>query len=112
MFTKNGCSYCEEQKGITDYFKTAFDWEIRSIDIDENPEFASQFKIEITPTIIIVARETGEHMPVSAGVISVEEISHKEFIDPSVSKKRNTAGTIFMKSSNEYDSGNPLKKGF
>lgn len=112
MFTAQGCSYCEEQKGINKYFQTAYGWEIREIDIAQNPKFASQFNIEMTPTLIIVSRENGEYMPISAGVISVDEISQRAYRSIRYLRKEIQPEQYFMKSSNEFDSGNPLRKGF
>ena len=55
-------------------------WESRRIvDISMNPEFASNFAVEITPTIILVHKATQEYLLVSSGVISMENLQRRLF---------------------------------
>ncbi len=74
MFTQEGCSYCTAQEDIIVFFENKFGWEIRRIDFLRDKDIAAQFNVEITPSILIVARESGKAMYVSTGVVTMEEL--------------------------------------
>jgi conjugal transfer pilus assembly protein TraF len=77
MFTREGCDFCEAQKSILAYFVHKYGWPVRMIDIEQNPNMAARFNITMTPTIILVDKNSRDYMPVSAGVISMSELSLK-----------------------------------
>ncbi|MBU0991715.1 MAG: conjugal transfer protein TraF [Proteobacteria bacterium] len=78
MFVRNGCDYCVEQDNIIQYFENLYSWDIRKVDIDENPALATKFNIQVTPTILIV-HEDGEHLVVSYGVVSMADIQKRVY---------------------------------
>lgn len=73
VFVKPGCGYCDTQLKILRYAETD-GVPIKIINVDENPLAAERFAVEVTPTIIVVDQKTGKYMPISAGVISLDEI--------------------------------------
>jgi len=79
MFTSEGCGFCDSQSGILEYFNNMFAWQVREIDINENPAMAERFQIEITPSLIIVHRETGDFIPLSAGVVSMNDLKSRVY---------------------------------
>ena len=79
MFTAEGCGFCDSQSDILDYFNNMFGWQIRKVDINENPAMSAKFQVEITPTLILVHRETGDFMPLSTGVISMADLKSRVY---------------------------------
>lgn len=76
MFVRPGCGYCDEQEGIISHFETQYNWQIRTVNIEEKPALAAKFNVQITPTLIMVHKE-GEHMIISYGVISMSDIEKR-----------------------------------
>lgn len=74
MFTADGCGFCDSQSDILEYFNNMFGWPIRKVNINENPAMATKFQVEMTPTLILVQRESGDFMPLSSGVISMSDL--------------------------------------
>ena len=77
MFYSNNCSYCSAQVSILAYFKDNFKWPVRMINIDEKPDAAARFNVSTVPQIILVYKKTKDYLPVSTGVISLEELKTK-----------------------------------
>jgi len=79
FFWKPGCSYCEDQKKILTWFENQSGWIVKPVNILENPKAAAKVGVEITPTIVLIKKGEKDHFPVSAGVISAEEIEDKTY---------------------------------
>ena len=73
VFVSPTCHYCDTQLGILKYAEND-GVQIKVVDITKNPAAQSKFGITSTPTIILVDRTTGQYMPISAGVSSLEDI--------------------------------------
>lgn len=73
VFVQPGCGYCEAQLKILKYAE-ADGIPVKVVDITRNPAVKERFGIEITPTIIVVDQKTGEYLPISAGVVTLDEI--------------------------------------
>jgi conjugal transfer pilus assembly protein TraF len=78
-FQRPDCSYCDEQSRILDWFTNATGWTVKRVNIQENPGLAAKFSVEITPTLILIQRGNQDYLPVSAGVISADEIEDKAY---------------------------------
>lgn len=78
-FHRPDCSYCDEQSHILDWFSRETSWTVKKVDILHNPELAARFTIEITPTLILIQKGNQDYLPVSAGVISADEIEDKAY---------------------------------
>ena len=72
MLTQQGCAYCEAQRGVLKHFQDKFGWEIREIDVDAQPQLASRFAVESTPTTIVIFRDSKEWQTVALGVETLE----------------------------------------
>ena len=77
VFNRQNCPYCEEQKGILGYFQNYFGWDIKNVDITEQPGAATKFNVEITPTIILVKKGSSDYFPVSSGVIAMNQLKDR-----------------------------------
>lgn len=75
LFVKKGCPYCVAQARIMDYI-IAEGFKVRYVDVDEYPRFASEYGVEIVPTILLVHR-SGWALPIGSGVISLDEIKRR-----------------------------------
>lgn len=73
VFVQPGCEYCEAQLRILQYAQ-AEGVDVKVVDITKNPSAVKAFGIELTPTIIVVDKQTGKYMPISSGVIALDEI--------------------------------------
>ena len=78
-FQRPDCSYCDEQSRILDWFTNETGWIIKRVNIRENPGLAAKFSVEITPTLILIQQGNQDFLPVSAGVISADEIEDKAY---------------------------------
>ena len=78
-FQRPDCSYCDEQSRILEWFTTETGWTVKQVNIQENPGLAAKFNVDITPTLILIQKGNQEYLPVSAGVISADEIEDKAY---------------------------------
>jgi len=73
VFVQEGCKYCDAQMQILK--RAAMDGiAIKVVDIARQPQVAAQFGIETTPTIILVERSSGKHLPIASGVTALDDI--------------------------------------
>ncbi|MBN2569286.1 MAG: conjugal transfer protein TraF [Deltaproteobacteria bacterium] len=70
-FTAPGCKYCDAQDDILIYFVQRAGWTVKGIDVHERPDLAERFGIQVTPSITLIYRNSGDFFPVSAGVMDV-----------------------------------------
>lgn len=75
LFVKRECPYCLVQAQILEYM-VAEGFKVRYVDVDKFPRFASEFGVEIVPTILLVHR-SGRALPIGSGVISLDEIKRR-----------------------------------
>jgi len=73
-FYRPDCRFCEEQAKILRNFAHDYSWEVKKVDISASPGTAGTFRITMTPALILVERQSGEHLTVSVGVASKSEI--------------------------------------
>ncbi|AAR35500.1 conjugal transfer protein TraF [Geobacter sulfurreducens] len=78
-FQRPDCSYCDEQSRILDWFTNETGWTVKKVNISENTGLAAKFSVEITPTLILIQKGNQDYLPVSAGVISADEIEDKAY---------------------------------
>jgi conjugal transfer pilus assembly protein TraF len=76
-FNQAGCGYCEAQEEILARFEHLAGWSVRRIDIAQNFELAAKFQVEITPTLLLISRETQESQIISSGVISLDQLNKR-----------------------------------
>jgi len=78
-FWKPGCPYCQAEDKILRYFIASRHFSVQPVNIHEQPEVAAQFNISITPSIVLIKRGNGTPLPISYGVISLDELEARVF---------------------------------
>ncbi len=78
-FTQAGCQYCDAQDQILSYFVASRGWTVKAIDIRQQPDVAAKFNVSITPTIMLIKKGESQHLPMSSGVISMDELDTRIF---------------------------------
>lgn len=74
-FHRPDCRFCQAEEKVLAYFIERYaSWEIKKVDVYKEPTAAARFGASIVPYILVVYRETGEYMPVSAGVVSLTDL--------------------------------------
>lgn len=76
-FYSPDCKFCQAQSGILRYFLDQYHWEISYINIDQNPNIASRFGVQRVPSLILIKRDRNDYIPISSGVISVNELKRR-----------------------------------
>jgi len=80
VFVSERCPYCKAQLSIIRTFVENYGWEVKVVDTDYDKRAVSVFGIEVTPSIILVSKRTGEWFPLSAGVISMAEMKERIYL--------------------------------
>ncbi|MGI9377312.1 MAG: conjugal transfer protein TraF [Tsuneonella suprasediminis] len=68
MFSRSTCGYCRVQWPIVQRFQEEMGWQVTLQDIDRKPELAQRFGVEITPTTMIIRRNSRQRMVIASGV--------------------------------------------
>ncbi len=76
-FYRVSCPYCAAQEKILDMFTEKYGWKVKGVDIEENPGLANQFNVEIVPFILLIQKGNEDSIPISSGVISLNDIEHR-----------------------------------
>ncbi len=79
VFVQPGCVYCDAQLSILKYYEQNHAVPVKVVDITRESEAAAMFGVTVTPTIVVVSKNTKDWMPVSSGVISLEEIEARVY---------------------------------
>jgi len=77
FFVSPGCSFCEKQAGILNYFVDKYGWQIKTVDISRNINSAARFNITLTPTLLLIKKGQDNYMTVASGVIAMTELERK-----------------------------------
>ncbi len=78
-FYSPACQYCIEQEGIVRYFEERYGWEVKRMDTTQDTHLSSMFDITVTPTIILLHRDTPDPIIVSTGVVSLSDMEERIF---------------------------------
>ena len=68
FFTTQTCPYCKVQRNINKLFIDRYQWAIKEIDIEKNPEAVARFAIQTTPMTLLIERNSERWLPVAVGV--------------------------------------------
>jgi thioredoxin 1 len=71
-FDQPGCMGCVEQSPINRQVEKALHIEIQEIDAVKNPRFVAQYRLRVTPTIVIL--QNGEEKRRFEGLVHREEL--------------------------------------
>lgn len=74
VFMSEGCPYCDAQEPILDMFYASHGWNIKKLNIKEYPDIAEKYSITLTPSIIVVSRETQKAIPLTSGIVTLPEL--------------------------------------
>lgn len=68
MFSRLSCGYCRVEWPIVQRFQDEMGWQVTLMDIDRHPDLGQRFGVEVTPTTMIIRRNSRQHMVIAAGV--------------------------------------------
>ncbi|MEQ6335253.1 conjugal transfer protein TraF [Sphingobium sp. MK2] len=68
MFARESCGYCKVQWPIVQRFQDEMGWQVSLMDLDRKPELSQRFGVEVTPTTMIIRRNSSQRMVIAAGV--------------------------------------------
>jgi thioredoxin 1 len=71
-FDQEGCMGCVEQSPINRQVEKALNIQIQEIDAVKNPRFVTQYRLRVTPTIVIL--KNGEEKTRFEGLVHREEL--------------------------------------
>jgi len=74
LFTKTGCSYCDDQKSILSEFIKSVPWTIREINISVRPDVGRRFDVDVTPMLVLVSSVSDKYVPIARGVQTADDI--------------------------------------
>ena len=79
MFSRASCGYCRVQWPILQRFQEDYGLPVTLIDIDQRPEAAQRFGIEVTPTTMLIRRGSPQHMTIAAGIEAYPTIAQMTY---------------------------------
>jgi conjugal transfer pilus assembly protein TraF len=68
MFSRASCGYCRVQWPIVQRFQEEMGWQVTLMDLDRRPDLAQRYGVEITPTIMLIRRNSAQRMVIASGV--------------------------------------------
>ncbi|PNU06017.1 conjugal transfer protein TraF [Novosphingobium guangzhouense] len=68
MFARASCGYCRVQWPIVQRFQDEMGWQVSLMDLDRKPELGQRFGVEVTPTTMVIRRNSAQRMVIAAGV--------------------------------------------
>lgn len=74
-FSSKTCEYCRIQDGVLQQLLSAFNFDIKIVELTKNQALAQRFNIKQTPSILIVKRNSDKYLPVSFGATSLPELT-------------------------------------
>lgn len=77
VFTSEGCEYCKAQKPIMDLFYSMYGWDIRYLDRNQYRNIADKYSVTMTPSILAIAKNVKDAMPISSGIITLPELKRR-----------------------------------
>lgn len=75
MFSRTSCGYCRVQWPIAQRFQEEFGWQVIRQDLDAHPELGQRFGVEVTPTIMVIKRDSQQRMTIASGVEAYPNLS-------------------------------------
>jgi conjugal transfer pilus assembly protein TraF len=79
MFSRASCGYCRVQWPILERFREETGWQITLMDIDRRPELGQRFGVEVTPTTMVIRRDSAQRMVVANGVESYPNLAQTTY---------------------------------
>lgn len=79
MFSRESCGYCRVQWPIIQRFQEDYGWQAIRQDLDAHPELGSRFGIEVTPTTMVIRRDSAQRMVIASGVEAYPNLSQMAY---------------------------------
>ncbi len=76
-FYSPSCHFCAEQNKILQLFQAKHPWNVKPINITQNPKLAEKLQVHAVPYLLLLSRKSKETMPIAAGVISLAELEKR-----------------------------------
>jgi conjugal transfer pilus assembly protein TraF len=77
VFETAGCQYCDIQRPVIDRFEATHGWIVKHVDIDEYRQLADRYGIEITPSVLMLVRDSNNAVPISTGVVTMPDLRER-----------------------------------
>jgi conjugal transfer pilus assembly protein TraF len=68
MFSRSSCGYCRVQWPIVQRFQDEMGWQVTEMDLDKRAELGARFGVDVTPTTMIIRRNSQQRMVIASGV--------------------------------------------
>ncbi|KFG88422.1 Thioredoxin [Sphingobium herbicidovorans NBRC 16415] len=68
MFSRTSCGYCRVQWPILQRFQEETGWQIIREDLARRPDLGVRFGVEVTPTTMVIRRNSAQRMVIANGV--------------------------------------------
>lgn len=68
MFSRSTCGYCRVQWPIIQRFQEEMGWQVTLMDLDQRPDVRERFGVEVTPTTMLIRRNSRQRMVIASGV--------------------------------------------
>jgi conjugal transfer pilus assembly protein TraF len=79
MFSRTSCGYCRVQWPIVQRFQEEMGWQVTLMDLDQRPDLGERFGVEITPTTMVIRRNSRQKMVIASGVEAYPNLSQMAY---------------------------------
>lgn len=76
-FYSPSCPYCKEQDKYLDVFTRKYRFNLKKINKDENRVLAERLNVVRTPALILIKKGNEEHIPISNGLVPLDELENR-----------------------------------
>lgn len=76
MLTQKGCSACDLQRATLAAFADKYGWPVKEVDIQEKPEAANRFNVQVTPTTLIAGKQSKDWQTVAIGAETLTSMTN------------------------------------
>ena len=79
MFARTSCGYCRVQWPIIQRFQDEMGWQVTMMDLDQRPDLGQRYGVEVTPTTMIIRRNSAQRMVIATGVETYPNIAQMAY---------------------------------
>lgn len=79
LLTQRGCGACDIQRGIIANFVDHYGWPTKEVDILDHPAAAARFGVQVTPTTLLVAKNSGAWQTIEIGAGTLPTLKNNAF---------------------------------
>lgn len=77
FFYSPTCPYCAEEDKMLEVFTKKYGWTVKKLNRDSQPALATQFNVQVVPTLIMIKKGEQNYFPISYGVLATAELESK-----------------------------------